>query len=949
MTTRTLASCWTPPGAPATAVQHQAHEHLMHLLDSIRDRVPDILEHPERSTRSRILDSALAAMAAWPESLADFRGPVFDLLDDRLPHARKPSEKRLILPRTDTRNPVSETFPMLLSLRDAVLADIEGRLREPTFRAGSFSQESLLAITFIRIILQLGHCSRRLLAALLERMGSPLRVAMPWIYLDIALPETTQAAAEHRRVYFDPITAGFWARLQPRLSNDLPDRPSDRRQTLLTELDRAIRAVVSKESTTEGRVTLSLLCETAEQYLRINALPLLATYAAGDLPSSSLTEDTWLRLAGFAPPAVPDPAEGPVDEREAGTELPGDDGSVVEQIEIGNADASGLLADLRAVFQLPRSSWIKEIEALIVRCGDPESAEGLILRWVAELTRPRLTSDHRLADGTIRHYVSLIASRVLSVMVTPIREFDGEDLEQAYLDIAALAVSAQQRGRIVHVLRDFDRFVRKHCITDLPQARLPGFGSDRYAISARVVSFAEYQAAFDLLGRPEIAIASDHLRCQSRAFLTLAFRGGLRRGEILGLTVDDLRLTDRPIIQLRDNRIRRLKTSNGERKVPLGHLTDTELGCLRELLPAAAPEGQPLFFDDTPTVRELDNHPVVPIINRVLARTTGDTALHPHNLRHGLATTITLGVLGPDVGMDSHPWVQPWMINCVEPAQQIHPLISGALHRRAGRLSALSMMVGHGSERTTCEHYIHCLDLLHFFAATRDLMSNDVPMTPSSRAWLTAAAGYSGTTKISERTWEQASRLFVRAYQGRIEQCTPTAIGSAPVRIRSEQISLESLLMESPDGAGGIDLPKSQVWRDSASGFINTVNLWLDQDAVAATRMIGLLVRHRLKDSHWSSVKLDTLKEIVKLARILGIPLTSFDIKLVTTPPGSRVRKKSATTLAQAKRARNDAGIKYWLLIRDLRRGSTAKRSDMQSHVTWVLMRSWRRLVPVSH
>ncbi|EQD65623.1 hypothetical protein B1A_08500, partial [mine drainage metagenome] len=120
------------------------------------------------------------------------------------------------------------------------------------------------------------------------------------------------------------------------------------------------------------------------------------------------------------------------------------------------------------------------------------------------------------------------------------------------------------------------------------------------------------------------------------------------------------------------------------------------------------------FGSDPPTDKMLESHPVIAKINDLLERVTGDRRLHPHNLRHSAATLTLFGALSPDLQLGEHPYLMPWMKAAMKHSAPIESAISGALHRRSGRGSAIATLMGHGSELTTYEHYVHCLDLLLF-------------------------------------------------------------------------------------------------------------------------------------------------------------------------------------------------------------------------------------------
>lgn len=187
---------------------------------------------------------------------------------------------------------------------------------------------------------------------------------------------------------------------------------------------------------------------------------------------------------------------------------------------------------------------------------------------------------------------------------------------------------------LIAALTSFDRFVRQHHLPDLPRVELPGFDGAPYAISSRILSGPEYEAALSAIQTGDLVVADETARDELITYSGLAFRVAMRRTEMLGLETDDVSAAS---IQIRHNELRGLKTTNAYRRVPLAALDKVASASLDRLRSAQGPHG-PLFFKHPPQRSDFDSAPVIGQAKLLLKRVTGDAELHAPNLRHSAAT-----------------------------------------------------------------------------------------------------------------------------------------------------------------------------------------------------------------------------------------------------------------------------------------------------------------------
>ncbi|MGC9225344.1 MAG: hypothetical protein ACP5E2_15635, partial [Terracidiphilus sp.] len=267
--------------------------------------------------------------------------------------------------------------------------------------------------------------------------------------------------------------------------------------------------------------------------------------------------------------------------------------------------------------------------------------------------------------------------------------------------------------------------------------KVPAAGPMR--VDANLVTVDEYKAALQWLGSVEVYPDAEMIEA-SRVALILGYRCGLRRAESGYLRLGDF--DDADYLHVRPSKMRKLKTSNARRDLPLGVLIpDDELNRIKrriariraraeaalkaEELPGAGP-GKDKTEDRTwrdallfPTrkdpFRAGDFEEIVGRVHesiRVPKRNfPGDKDFHYHVLRHSLANALLLK-LSPAL----HPVARrilhrhPVMLEEIRGSEKFRKDLFGTDAIRGSDLQAIALLMGHGSSATTLEHYLHVLD-----------------------------------------------------------------------------------------------------------------------------------------------------------------------------------------------------------------------------------------------
>lgn len=983
MTAELLHPLWTPPGPDATALQKAAHALMLRTLKRIAKRIPEVLYDPAKLGWKPVMEAATAALLN-PRLVLEPRTEALTLLQRRLQQVDPSTPQQLYSARVDKQGAIAADFgdaiknlgrfetalhTCLVSLRPTRRShSVPDKNPKPSTNE-SDPADALLALGVLVALLvtRLGYCSMSLLAKIVASVGERPLVLNGWAWVDITLAHANNAP-QLRRIFLDAVTLAAWLRAQGHfhlLRQPPGDAKAGQRASFYTSMAKRAFKTMLDHMEAAGRASpfrsLPRLCSAKVQRLRLTTMPLLGTFAKGDIVNSSLEAGTWQRLLGRRSPMLDEPVSPtppvPASHSEAPPPLPSDvfhkeDATVEEQAAQGDLDETGVVARLRLIMAGKRSTWRDGFDTLLMELRDKESENQTarcVVGWLRHLACEHKSKGRLLHDGSVRGYRGLLANRLLQYMPPNLAGIDEEELEDAYNEVVASRSSKGQGGRIQAALGSFNFYVRMHEIPELPHVRLAGIDREGYSISSRIVSEAEFAEGLEQIDHGDIVIESRRLKVQMRAFWVLAFRFGMRRQEILGLQARDI---DPELVRVRENEARSLKTPNAHRVLPLGAVPEeSERALILALIEGRNPDDYVFFGEGIPSEKDLGNHPVVPKINDLFKRLTGDAHLHPHNLRHSLATLFLFGSLGSDLELGSHPSCTPWMRTAIEKAQFLEAAIAGELHRKAGRGSALAMTMGHSSELTTYEHYVHSLDLLLFLACTH----------PSVRLW--------GTEPAYRR--QVRDRAQIRALLGHADSYRLPHAGAPGTIIQIAERHPNLVLMLKTDTGQDKKTGKTAAppWPMSLQGLrrlpktkklsgcpekqfqVDAVMAVLSRlqsvDASKREDLRAVIVRWvqalPKKHSDWAYMKAAAARDWVRSLAALDASIP-VEVLHVTRKEDGNVKRKVVLAKPLAETSYKDGGGRYWIRFASTRkrparrtRRTDQRRSRAQSSITWLM------------
>ncbi|TAN09741.1 MAG: hypothetical protein EPN37_18965 [Chitinophagaceae bacterium] len=164
-----------------------------------------------------------------------------------------------------------------------------------------------------------------------------------------------------RRLFLDPVALAAWICAR-KYASALPRPPQDLKAGRVAAFWRSVASEAFKVLATQlpqsedaiGVRSLSDLCEAEAQRLYITSIPLVATYAKGEIASSSLHLSAWERLLGCGEPVRATPSRAAAATAPASSALPSDVRALAradldDGFAEGDLDETGLIARLRLI------------------------------------------------------------------------------------------------------------------------------------------------------------------------------------------------------------------------------------------------------------------------------------------------------------------------------------------------------------------------------------------------------------------------------------------------------------------------------------------------------------------------------------------------------------------------------------------------------------------------
>jgi integrase len=542
----------------------------------------------------------------------------------------------------------------------------------------------------------------------------------------------------------DPVCTLLVARL--RRSGKLQQLDAKTLGAAERDIEQALLRLRRQTGNSSFPLTLADACRTMRPFFRFELPGFLAALADGREDGFSLNRPDFLRVVcglNTRPLEIGEPAESGTPELiTAGATRPKkkpgkkmDLAGVVKSVNqillegLPPASRGGKQKSFRAARY---SDALKKLDELSL----PEDAPlllTLLLNWVRSLIREGGSRERNLQISSIRTYWL----RIVTALVEFGAEFDfgsadDEDFEVLYA-VVLDAGAKRSRPRRARALRDF----HNRCGLSLPTLDWyeiePNINIDRKRVAAQVITPAEFDACMAALKEAN----GDFLPL--RAALILLYRAGLRLGDVMRLTPDDIVFDDDGIrIYIRRNRFGQPKTRAGRRVIrlaaPLLRNEEREyIADLRERrLLCCNGDGECALFGPSSDGAELFERKFLErSVCEILRWATGRPNARAHDLRHSAGSYRVAAAMPPD--HSSSIWKQlKEYFGSERPDEYLLLRYFGDARPTRRVLHAISAELGHATPRSTLTYiHLHNLALAKFLWQSAQERIDDLDTTIS--------------------------------------------------------------------------------------------------------------------------------------------------------------------------------------------------------------------------
>ncbi|RJF33651.1 MULTISPECIES: site-specific integrase [Pseudoalteromonas] len=311
--------------------------------------------------------------------------------------------------------------------------------------------------------------------------------------------------------------------------------------------------------------------------------------------------------------------------------------------------------------------------------------------------------------STVSRYFSAIGKPWLAVTATiDIDDLDSEDFESLYRDILDIQLSEKNRHYMAGRFNQFHLYLsRNHDLPLLTSSLADATSKSHSFIKAAFIPEQAFEVFMQSIGK----MSATYRRKQMlQCLYVIAFRCGLRRGELLKLRLQDVESSPDRWLFVRNNRYGNNKSSSALRKVPLSVLMKMEESKLFEDYLAYKKSldnsSQTLLFSHEQSVHiPLDGNYVSTLAKMLLSKIT-DFPFIFHHFRHTTLSRLQI-ILENDKELIKEVISYP-----EDQIREIKRALGGFDNHEVKRdiYWALAGFAGHLTPETTFNNYLHFTD-----------------------------------------------------------------------------------------------------------------------------------------------------------------------------------------------------------------------------------------------
>lgn len=578
------------------------------------------------------------------------------------------------------------------------------------------------------------------LAQLLCQPDSPLQCLDKRVYIEFSLGYRNQDDAEFRRWFIDPLTAALmmevkFEQVRQALGNpfDASIPKKDRQKRIAACIHAFIRSMPIANNL-PPQLGLSRVFTACRLDLNTRMPMMLVNYASRKFVSHSLKPYVWKRVHGapFDVDESTDPGAALQMKRQVKNEEKASPAAIGDQEDLAEIEPRWMGPLRQSLKGQVREKIERQIHQLKSQnqTGFEINALGhCFADFALWLLSAQKGSQVRFKLPTVKDYVISVAKRLGGLIgMQTTDQLTASEWAALFEEVLADARSKGMKSKLARVLRELLHFLSSekgvsgteaHDVLVAESGLVPVDANwltelEFLNVRKKFVEANDGDLAEDLLD-----IEEKQLRTISKLVLTLSYRCGLRRNEVLMLELKDSLMGDPAELLIRPTASRTLKTPSATRKIPLyALLLDEELQELKEWVAQrkaqeleqgfsphifAIPSAKKLFLQEDRLFRYL---------HKVMREVTGDKTLRFHHLRHTFASQINLRLMLSHVSDPKQLNVRiPGLDLDIKRAQDLRVSLYRNQKMTRRDLWAVCFLLGHSGPDVSLEHYVHTLDL----------------------------------------------------------------------------------------------------------------------------------------------------------------------------------------------------------------------------------------------
>ena len=413
--------------------------------------------------------------------------------------------------------------------------------------------------------------------------------------------------------------------------------------------------------------------------------------------------------------------------------------------------ASLSLKNYNGTKKSPRNA-ILELESIVKEHHD--SSLYLLVDWLIHMLNNKMR-----VSSVLRYWSAMGKAWLAHTASVQLGEFDSEDFESLYRDMIDGEISEKSRQYMAGRLDQFHLYISRFYGFPILSSNLSDASQKvKPFIQAAFIPEKAFSAFLETLSKMnEAPFVIQTLRC----LFIVAYRTGLRRGELVKLQMGDVEESEERWLFIRNNRYGNNKSSSALRKIPLSLLLtpdekqefDTYYSH-KKLIQKG--DNVQLFSEAQSPHIPLDANRLSALCSNFLGRIMGVSSRF-HHLRHSALSRLQI-ILESE--QDLIETLTPYSQNQVDNIQRF---LGGGDHGTVKRdiYWAISGFAGHNTPETTFANYLHFTDII---AARR--LHRVICNVPTEFIKLASGLSSNTLTRLStkvggDQTWHAMFRQLI--------------------------------------------------------------------------------------------------------------------------------------------------------------------------------------------